>query len=82
MNQAKWEQLHGAYKYVLNSREGQVVLKDLAEFVGIIPDPEKMKEGRLSHLAGSEMSHAECAYRNGAQDLYKYIESYVSEDKN
>jgi len=77
--QEKWDKLMGAYKYVFNSPEGQVVLKDLSEFSGMTPDPEGLKEARMTHMAGADLTHAQCAYRNGMQDLFRYVESYVAD---
>lgn len=80
MNIDKGDELLGAYRYVFNSPEGEKVLKDLAVFSGLEPDELSLRKGFLSHIAGSGLTHAECAYRNGQQDLYRYI-SGMSENK-
>lgn len=79
MDKEKFEKLQGAYRRALNTAEGEAVLKDLAIFCGLSPDPEGLKRNEMTHWAGQNLSHAECAYRNGMQDLFRYIESYVAE---
>lgn len=73
------DKILGAYQYVFNSPEGRLVLNDLAKFTGMAPDP-LFNTGRESHRAGPDLTHAECAYRNGQQDLYKYIEAIATEE--
>lgn len=69
------EKLMGAYRRALHTPEGQLILDDLAKFCGLIPENGK----GATHMAGAELSHAECAYRNGQQDLWKYIDGMASE---
>ena len=81
MNPDKMNNIVGAYRRALNTPEGEVVLEDLGVFCGLIPDPEQRdQENKLSHFAGSEMTHAECAYRNGMQDMFKHIEALATEE--
>ena len=54
------------YETVLYTDNGEKVLKDLRDFCGI------------DKQAGSQLSHAECAYKNGMQDMFRYIEAMVS----
>jgi|TARA_R100000482_G_scaffold40948_1_gene14189 hypothetical protein len=61
--------LISAYKRVFKTPEGSEVLDDLRDFCNI------------DVQAGSELSHADCAYRNGTQDMYRYIEAIISEDE-
>ena len=72
------DRLIGAYRYVFNSPEGQKVLEDLMIWSGMIPDPEKVKVMKLTHFAGDDLTHSQCAYRNGTQDVVKYIEAMSS----
>ena len=57
-----------SYRRVFNTEEGVEVLKDLREFC------------QMDSMAGSQMNHSECAYRNGTQDMYRYIEAIISEE--
>tara|TARA_X000001382_G_scaffold22695_1_gene13800 strand:+ start:11830 stop:12030 length:201 start_codon:yes stop_codon:yes gene_type:complete len=56
------------YKAVLNTNNGNEVLQDLRNLCGI------------NEQAGSQLSHSECAYKNGMQDMFRYIEAMVSKD--
>ena len=56
------------YETVLYTDNGEKVLKDLRDFCGI------------DEQAGSQLSHAECAYKNGMQEMYRYIEAMVSKN--
>jgi hypothetical protein len=60
--------LIGSYRSVFKSSDGEKVLEDLRDF------------SNLDAQAGSELSHAECAYRNGMQDMFRYIEAVISDD--
>jgi len=80
MDIKKAEKLLGAYSRALKTPEGETILQDLLEFTGMAPSQEMLKKQRLTHMAGAEMSHAECAYRNGQQDLVKYIEAMIATD--
>lgn len=60
--------LIGAYKRALNTAEGEIVVNDLRSFCAI------------DEQANSNLTHAECAYRNGMQDMYRYIEAMLSDD--
>ena len=72
--------LVGHYRYVFSGEAGEAVLNDLAFRAGITPDPDRMRsENALSHYAGDQLTHAECAYRNGTQDFFRYIEALVSQ---
>ena len=35
----------------------------------------------MDEQVGSQLTHSECAYRNGMQDLFRYIEAMASEDR-
>ena len=61
-------QLVGSYKRALNTPEGEVVLDDLRKFA------------KIDEPAGSDLSLQECSYRNGIQDLFKYIDALRSDD--
>lgn len=80
MNIKHAEELIGSYRRALKTPEGEVILNDIGVMCGMLPDPEQIKGHVLSHMAGSEMTHAECAYRNGMQDLYKYMEAMVADN--
>jgi uncharacterized protein YgfB (UPF0149 family) len=54
---------------VFKTPEGSEVLDDLRDFCNI------------DAQAGSDLSHADCAYRNGMQDLYRYVEAIISDDE-
>ena len=72
INQAS--KIVGAYRYVFGSSEGETILKDIAMHCGMISDPEAEKQNRtLFFHAGDEMTESQRAYRDGAQDFYKYI---------
>lgn len=60
--------LIGHYKRVFLNSDGEKVLSDLRDFC------------QIDEQAGSDISHAECAYRNAKQDMYRYIEAIISED--
>jgi hypothetical protein len=77
MTNQEAEKLVGAYRYAFGSAEGNMVLKDLAVRCGVIAD-DKLQT-HLSHYAGSGLTHAECAYRNGMQDFFKYIEALTKQ---
>lgn len=36
---------------------------------------------RIDCQAGADLTHADCAYRNGMQDLYRYVEAIISDDE-
>jgi hypothetical protein len=81
MTPEKMEKVVGAYRRAFNTPEGELVLQELAVFCGLAPDPDMRDiQNQLSHFAGSELSHAECAYRNGMQDLYRHIEALATEE--
>jgi hypothetical protein len=61
------KKLVGAYKSVLLTTNGEEILNDLRRFA------------QMDAPIGCDVSYAECAYRNGMQDMYKYIEALVSE---
>ena len=56
------------YERVLYTDNGEKVLRDLSDFCGI------------EDQAGAQLSYAECAYKNGMQDMFRYIEAMVSKD--
>ena len=56
------------YESALNTENGDKIIQDLRDFCGI------------DKQAGSQLSHAECAYKNGMQDMYRYIEAMVSKN--
>lgn len=60
--------LIGAYRRALLTAEGEIILNDLREFCAI------------DEQAGAELSLQECAYRNGQQDLFRYIDGLVADD--
>lgn len=60
--------LVGCYKRTLNTPEGDEVIDDLRKFA------------KIDEPAGSDLSLQECAYRNGMQDLFKYIDALRSND--
>ena len=68
MDMHEMHQLIGAYRRALLTAEGEIILKDLRAFCG------------LDEQVGAELSHSECAYRNGAQDLFRYIDGLVADD--
>lgn len=61
--------LISAYKRVFKTPEGSEVLDDLRDFC------------RIDAQAGADLTHADCAYRNGMQDLYRYVEAIISDDE-
>jgi len=61
--------LVGSYRRIFSSEEGDTVLKDIRNFCSV------------DEQVGSQLTHAECAYRNGMQDLFRYIEAMASEDR-
>tara|TARA_R100000479_G_scaffold159848_1_gene97110 strand:- start:328 stop:534 length:207 start_codon:yes stop_codon:yes gene_type:complete len=61
--------LISAYKAIFNTKNGDEVLDDLR------------KLAQIDEQAGSSLSHSECAYRNGMQDMYRYIEAMLSENE-
>lgn len=60
--------LIAAYKAVFTTKNGDEILDDLR------------KLAQIDEQAGSSLSHSECAYRNGMQDMYRYIEAMLSEN--
>jgi|TARA_R100000482_G_scaffold9350_1_gene2794 hypothetical protein len=62
-------QLVSSYKRVFKTPEGGEVLDDLRDF------------SQMDDQAGSTLTHSECAYRNGMQDMYRYIEALISENE-
>tara|TARA_R100001086_G_scaffold165999_1_gene89909 strand:- start:368 stop:580 length:213 start_codon:yes stop_codon:yes gene_type:complete len=58
------------YKYVFGTTEGQEVLDDIRNF------------SQIDNQAGTNLTHAECAYRNGIQDLYRYIQAMQERDND
>ena len=60
--------LIGAYRRCLLTPEGETVLQDLRSFA------------QIDEQAGSELTHAECAYRNGLQDFYRYVDGLLAEN--
>ena len=69
MSKSEINQLVAAYKSIFNTQNGREVLSDLRKFSGI------------DEQSGSELTHAQCAYRNALQDVVRYIEAMVSEDE-
>ena len=78
MTNEEAEKLVCAYRYVFGSAEGEMVIKDLAVRCGVKADDKK--QTYLTHYAGSGLTHAECAYRNGMQDFFKYIEALITNE--
>jgi len=68
MNQDHALKLIGAYRRTMLSPDGGTVIDDLRAF------------SHLDEQAGSDLSLSECAYRNGMQDFYRYIEAMISDD--
>jgi len=68
MNREDIDRLIGAYRRVFLTPEGEIVLKDLRDF------------SQIDQQAGSELSHAECSYRNALQDFYRYVDGIVADD--
>ena len=60
--------LVGAFRRALLTAEGEIILKHLRWWV------------EIDVQAGAELTHSECAYRNGAQDLFRYIDGLVADD--
>lgn len=67
--------LSAAYRRALNTPEGRMILEDISVFVGMTPVTPRS----TGHMAGVDLSHAACSYRNGQQDLFKYIDGMASE---
>ena len=67
-NNDEMVKLVGSYKRVFLTPEGEHVLEDLRNFT------------EINQPIGSDVTHAQCAYRNGMQDLYKYIDALVSDE--
>jgi len=65
MNELK--ELVETYKRALNTAEGDIIINDLENFA------------LMDEQVGSQLSHAECAYRNGMQDLVRYIKALITE---
>lgn len=65
MNDVK--ELVETYKRALNTAEGDIIINDLENFA------------LMDEQVGSQLSHAECAYRNGMQDLVRYIKALITE---
>lgn len=65
MNDLK--ELVETYKRALNTAEGDIIISDLENFA------------LMDEQVGSQLSHAECAYRNGMQDLVRYIKALITE---
>ena len=65
MNELK--ELVETYKRALNTAEGDIIISDLENFA------------LMDEQVGSQLSHAECAYRNGMQDLVRYIKALITE---
>ena len=68
MDEDVMHKLIGAYRRALLTAEGQIILEDLRSFCG------------MDEQVGCELTHAECAYRNGAQDIFRYIDGLVADD--
>ena len=65
------EQQHklvGAFRRALLTAEGEIILEHLRWYC------------EMDEQAGAELTHSECAYRNGAQDIYRYIDGLVADD--
>lgn len=60
--------LVGSYRSVFHNSDGEKVIADLRDFCAI------------DKQAGSALSHSEAAYRNGMQDMFRYIEAVCSND--
>lgn len=69
MNVDEMQKRIGAYRRALLTPEGEIILKDLRDFA------------QIDNPAGSELSHSECAYRNGLQDFYRYVDALVADDR-
>ena len=69
MNSDELNILIGSYKRVFNTEDGLRVLEDIDAFA------------LIDEQVGSQLTHAECAYRNGMQDLIRYIKALISEEK-
>ncbi len=61
------KELVETYKRALNTAEGDIIINDLENFA------------LMDEQVGSQLSHAECAYRNGMQDLVRYIKALITE---
>ena len=61
--------LVGSYRRIFSTQEGDTVLKDIRNFCS------------MDEQVGSQLTHSECAYRNGMQDLFRYIEAMASEER-
>ena len=60
------KRLASAYDDVFSTDNGQLVLEDIRSFC------------LIDAQAGSSLTAQECHYRNGMQDLYKYIDALAS----
>lgn len=69
MSNSEIIELVGSYKSIFKTSNGKEVLSDLRKFSGI------------DEQSGSELTLAQCAYRNALQDFYRYIEAMVSENE-
>ena len=67
MDQDHAMKLVGAYRRILNTADGGIIMDDLREF------------SMIDQQAGSELTHAECAYRNALQDFFRYIDAMVAD---
>lgn len=69
MNEKEMVKLVSAFKAIFKTTNGEEVLADLRKLC------------QIDEQAGSNISHPECAYRNGMQDMYRYIEAMLSENE-
>ena len=67
MDREQAERLVAACRRALLTPDGEVIMSDLRDFA------------MMDKQAGSQLSHAECAYRNGLQDFYRYLDALISD---
>lgn len=67
MDRNEAERLVAAYRRALLTPDGSVIMDDLRSFA------------QMDEQAGSDKTHSECAYRNGLQDFYRYLDALISD---